>query len=70
MDKRHFEQRAEKQEVVLGLVGYGYWGPNLARNFLDLEGARVKYICDSSPEKLEDAGRACPASSSSPTRPY
>lgn len=48
-----------KREVTLGVVGYGYWGPNLARNFLDLEGARVKYVCDASREKLELARRDC-----------
>lgn len=41
-------------------MGYGYWGPNLARNFLSLDGVRVKYICDASTEKLAEARRNCP----------
>ena len=42
MGTGHHETGTEKREVKLGVIGYGYWGPNLARNFLDLEGARVK----------------------------
>lgn len=32
--------------VRVGLVGYGYWGPNIARNFSELSGASVVAICD------------------------
>jgi len=46
--------------VTVGLVGYGYWGPNLARNFHELPGARLKCICDAAPENLERARAACP----------
>jgi len=49
-----------KREVTVGLVGYGYWGPNLARNMFEIDDARLKYICDSTPENLEKAGAACP----------
>jgi predicted dehydrogenase len=37
--------------VRIGVVGLGYWGPNLARNFARL--AEVAWLCDSSPEPLE-----------------
>jgi len=30
----------------LAIVGLGYWGPNLLRNAWELEGVRVKTICD------------------------
>ena len=46
--------------VTVGLVGYGYWGPNLARNLLEIASARLKYICDAAPENLERARAACP----------
>ena len=36
--------------VSVGVVGLGYWGPNLARNFEALEGAELRYLCDSSEE--------------------
>ena len=37
--------------VRIGVVGLGYWGPNLARNFGRL--AELSWICDSSPDLLE-----------------
>ncbi|NLE23309.1 MAG: Gfo/Idh/MocA family oxidoreductase [Actinobacteria bacterium] len=33
-------------KVRVGVVGLGYWGPNLARNFDRLEGAELAYCCD------------------------
>ncbi len=30
----------------IGVIGYGYWGPNIVRNFSGIEGARVASICD------------------------
>ena len=34
----------------VGVVGLGYWGPNLARNFDRLPGAELRWVCDSSEE--------------------
>ncbi|MBJ7612579.1 MAG: oxidoreductase [Candidatus Nephthysia bennettiae] len=36
----------------MGIVGYGYWGPNLARNFQEASGTRVVAISDLRPERL------------------
>jgi predicted dehydrogenase len=36
--------------VQVGVVGLGYWGPNLARNFDRLPGAALRWICDASEE--------------------
>jgi len=36
----------------VGIVGYGYWGPNLARNFQEASGTRVVAISDLRPERL------------------
>jgi predicted dehydrogenase len=36
--------------VQVGVVGLGYWGPNLARNFDRLPGASLSWICDASDE--------------------
>ncbi|HZL65048.1 MAG TPA: Gfo/Idh/MocA family oxidoreductase [Thermoleophilia bacterium] len=33
-------------KVRVGVVGLGYWGPNLARNFDRLAGAELAYCCD------------------------
>jgi predicted dehydrogenase len=39
--------------VSVGVVGLGYWGPNLARNFDRLPEADLSWICDSSEEARE-----------------
>ena len=36
--------------MSVGVVGLGYWGPNLARNFDLLPGAELRWICDASDE--------------------
>jgi predicted dehydrogenase len=36
--------------IQVGVVGLGYWGPNLARNFDRLPGAQLRWICDESSE--------------------
>jgi predicted dehydrogenase len=38
------------KKIRVGLLGLGYWGPNLARNFAGLPGAELAYLCDLSPE--------------------
>jgi predicted dehydrogenase len=47
--------------VRVGVVGLGYWGPNLARNFDRLPGAELAWICDGSQEALDRWGRQFPA---------
>jgi predicted dehydrogenase len=34
--------------IRIGVVGLGYWGPNLARNFDRLPGSELRWICDQS----------------------
>src|SRR5215472_12198884 len=36
------------EPVSIGVVGLGYWGPNLARNFHTLREAELKWCCDAS----------------------
>jgi len=36
----------------MGVVGCGYWGPNLVRNFHSLPGCDLRMICDKSTERL------------------
>ena len=38
--------------ITIGVVGCGYWGPNLLRNFISFDECRVKSVCDSSRERL------------------
>ncbi len=37
--------------VGIGVIGYGYWGPNLVRNFAQVAGARVVAVCDQRAER-------------------
>jgi predicted dehydrogenase len=46
--------------VRIGVVGYGYWGPNLVRNFADVPGAVVTAVADLRRDRLDLAGRRCP----------
>lgn len=41
--------------VGVGVIGYGYWGPNIVRNLLTLAGAKVVGICDKNPAALRRA---------------
>jgi predicted dehydrogenase len=45
----------------VGVVGLGYWGPNLARNFDRLPDAELTWLCDASEDALERWGAAFPA---------
>jgi predicted dehydrogenase len=38
--------------VRIGVIGYGYWGPNLVRNFVEAEHARVECVSDLRPDRL------------------
>lgn len=44
----------------VGVIGYGYWGPNIVRNFHAQDGSRVTVICDKSPEARKRAAKAFP----------
>jgi predicted dehydrogenase len=44
----------------IAVVGCGYWGPNLVRNFRSLPGVSVALICDKSKERLEHVGKLYP----------
>ena len=44
----------------MGVVGLGYWGPNIARNFDRLPGAELRWICDSREEALDRIGPQVP----------
>jgi predicted dehydrogenase len=43
--------------IGVGVIGYGYWGPNLVRNFAETACARVAAVSDLAPARL-DAVRA------------
>lgn len=39
--------------INVGVIGHGYWGPNLVRNFYETPGARVACVSDLRPERLK-----------------
>jgi predicted dehydrogenase len=41
--------------IGIGVVGFGYWGPNLVRNFSELQKSKVLAICDARSERLKSA---------------
>lgn len=47
--------------IGIGVVGFGYWGPNLVRNFSQTPGASVVAVCDTDAGRLADAVRTYPA---------
>ncbi|HJR06873.1 MAG TPA: Gfo/Idh/MocA family oxidoreductase [Pyrinomonadaceae bacterium] len=47
--------------ITIGVVGCGYWGPNLIRNFAENERAQLRWICDTDEKRLSAIGRRYPA---------
>ncbi|HHT9119694.1 MAG TPA: Gfo/Idh/MocA family protein [Candidatus Hypogeohydataceae bacterium YC41] len=46
--------------VKLGVIGAGYWGPNLIRDFLRLDPQSVRAVCDRSNERREFVAKIYP----------
>jgi predicted dehydrogenase len=47
--------------IRIGIIGYGYWGPNLVRNFVETRGAEVAAVADLDAGKLSALQRRLPA---------
>jgi len=45
----------------VGVIGYGYWGPNLVRNFHEARGCQVRMVCDLSADRLAQVKARYPA---------
>ncbi|KMQ50697.1 oxidoreductase, Gfo/Idh/MocA family [Chitinispirillum alkaliphilum] len=43
--------------LSIGVIGYGYWGPNIVRNLNGVSGAQVVAVCDKNREALERIGK-------------
>lgn len=48
-------------KVKVGVIGCGYWGPNLLRNLAENESAELRWICDLDTRRLAAMGRRYPA---------
>ncbi|MFO0974212.1 MAG: Gfo/Idh/MocA family oxidoreductase [Phycisphaerae bacterium] len=51
---------ATPRPLRAAVVGTGYWGPNLARNFSTIEGVELRSVCDPQPEALRRMERQYP----------
>ena len=47
--------------IRIGVIGYGYWGPNLVRNFAEAQDAEVAAVADLDPARLELVRKRYPA---------
>lgn len=50
-----------RRRTRVGVVGLGYWGPNLMRVVSEMESAHLAHVCDRDPGRLERASRRYPA---------
>jgi predicted dehydrogenase len=55
-----FNTDVSKEALRVGVIGYGYWGPNIVRNFHGQERSRVVSVCDKNPNSLRRAHQAHP----------
>src|SRR5437763_10285988 len=55
-------------QIRVGVIGCGYWGPNLLRNFVENEAAQLLWICDLDAKRLNAKGLRYPAART--TRDY
>ena len=46
--------------IRVGIIGYGYWGPVVARNFQTADGCQLAAVCDANPAAQERARKAHP----------
>ncbi len=53
-------QDSSPVDVNVGVIGYGYWGPNLVRNFAETEGAGALWCAESQPDRRALAQRRHP----------
>ena len=47
--------------IRIGVIGYGYWGPQIVRNFHGTEDCEVAVVCDKSPKALRKVKHAYPS---------
>jgi predicted dehydrogenase len=46
--------------IKVGVIGHGYWGPNLVRNFMAAPGSAVSAVCDQREERLTQLRKLYP----------
>ena len=52
---------AKPAMIRVGVIGYGYWGPNVVRNFFGVDHTSVEMLCDMNPSALARAKKNYPS---------
>jgi predicted dehydrogenase len=47
--------------INVGVIGYGYWGPNIVRNFFGAANCTVRKVADARPERLKQLNKIFPS---------
>ena len=47
--------------IQIGIIGYGYWGPNLVRNFYGQKHCNIRAVADSRPDRLQILSQLYPS---------
>ena len=55
------ERRSGSEAIRVGVIGYGYWGPNLVRNFAEVPGSQVAAVSDLSSQRLAEVNGRYPS---------
>jgi predicted dehydrogenase len=59
-DQGSVERAAAMPPLRVGVIGYGYWGPNLVRNFAEQPGSEVAGVADMRKDRLAPVERRYP----------
>lgn len=57
---RYSQNGTARRTLKIGVIGYGYWGPKLLRNFQELPTTRVTMLADLDPARLTSAHQIYP----------
>lgn len=60
-EQEHKEIAGTQRHLSVGLIGLGYWGPNLLRVLIEMEGVEVAWICDLDEDRLARFSRRYPS---------
>ena len=52
--------------IKVGVVGLGYWGPKLARNFAEIQDVELAWVCDQSQPRLDHVASLYPWAHATP----
>ncbi len=58
--RKRESSHGDNNMVRFGVIGYGYWGPNVVRNLDQLDGSEVVAVCDKSPTARKRVQKAYP----------